>query len=203
MLSTEEIALAANADMLLTKNRIIQEVYQLFGRLADTHRDNAIQLPETLIRQHPKIAKGENYQGLPWVMLDYPRNFEALNIFSVRTMFWWGNHFSLQLLLKGACLQMLDVNKMLNTLPPEWFFCTGSTPWQHHFSADYMQPVSTLTPEHIDRQKQENGFFKIGTKLPVTEWENAEVFLTEQFLEVLRCISPITDGKQDRAMPAT
>ena len=198
LLSTEEIALAANADVLLTKNRIIEAVYQMFGRLADTYRNGVIQLPHTLTRQHPKISRGENYLGLPWVILDYPRNFTNPDVFAARTMFWWGNYVSLQLLLKGACLQMLNASKMLDTLPgAEWFFCIGSTPWQHHFEENYMQPLITLTPELIDHQKEKNGFFKIGTKLPVTQWNNAEAFLQERFSDILGCVLPVPAVMQD------
>lgn len=192
LLSINEIALAANADVLLTKNRIIEAVYQLFGRLADAYRDGTELLSEPLKRQHPKISKGENYLGLPWVILDYPRNFSGAHIFAIRTLFWWGNHFSLQVLLQGHFLQMLNVTAMLHSgSRNKWFFCTGNTPWQHHFERDHMMPVGILTPEIIQKQKDEHSFFKIGTKLPVAEWEEAEAFLNSSFGEALTFLRSI------------
>ncbi len=187
MLTTEEIILAASPDVMLAKNRIIQAMYDMFGRLADTYRSVAALLPGMLTRQHPKIAKGENYLGLPWVMLDYPRNFGSPDIFAIRTQFWWGHYFSLQVLLQGTYLPMLQVTEMMNAdSRNEWFFCTGSGPWQHHFEADYMMPIAMLTPEIVQQQKAEKGFFKIGVKLPVVEWEVAETFLAGRFEEAVK-----------------
>jgi hypothetical protein len=198
LLSTEEIAFAANADALITKNRIIQTVYEMFGRLADDYRITTSQtgFSKIITEPHPKISKGENYLGLPWVMLDYPRKFANPDIFAIRTMFWWGNFFSLQLLFQGAYLQMLDTSAILKIPGTEnWFFCNSNDPWQHHFSADYMQPLLLVTPEIIDFQIRENGFVKIGTKLPVTDWQNAAEFLKKSFsnmLQIITTMPPVT-----------
>ncbi|MEI9808974.1 MAG: hypothetical protein WDO16_14545 [Bacteroidota bacterium] len=58
-------------------------------------------LPPEVIKISPKISKGENYKGLPYLVLDYPRYFEKDNHFAVRSMFWWGNFFSSTLHLSG------------------------------------------------------------------------------------------------------
>ena len=50
----------------------------------------------------PKISKGENYRGLPYVMLDYPRLFGREEVLAIRTFFWWGHGFSVTLHLKGG-----------------------------------------------------------------------------------------------------
>ena len=55
-----------------------------------------------IVQSTPKIAKGENYLQLPYVLLDYPRCFDKENIFAIRTMFWWGNFFSITLHLSGS-----------------------------------------------------------------------------------------------------
>src|SRR5688500_20050079 len=103
-LSQEELVLVQNADWLLTKNRIIGKVYEMFGMLvADVQmmpEKNSVLLPE-IFAASPKISKGENYMGLPYVMLDYPRCFGKSDTFAIRTMFWWGNFFSVTLHLKG------------------------------------------------------------------------------------------------------
>ena len=99
-LSEEELQLVQNAEWLLTKNRIISKVYEMFGSLADEYRATIVNkrgLAEDVLKPAPKIFKGENYQGLPYVMLDYPRSFGKEDTFAVRTMFWWGHYFSITL----------------------------------------------------------------------------------------------------------
>ena len=41
-------------------------------------------LPAEMLFHSPKISKGENYKGLPYVMLDYPRCFGKTDIFAIR-----------------------------------------------------------------------------------------------------------------------
>ncbi len=77
-LSKDELELVTNAELILTKNRIIQKVYELFGELSIAYRELSKDLDEDLLHIPPKISKGENYLGLPWVMLDYPRNFHVM-----------------------------------------------------------------------------------------------------------------------------
>jgi len=104
-LSSKELDLVCNIDWILTKHAIIQKVYALFGAESMILQQLVAQeLPalEAIINAYnPKIAKGENYKQLPYVMLDYPRCFEKENTLAIRTMFWWGNYFSIHLQLEG------------------------------------------------------------------------------------------------------
>src|SRR5664279_575656 len=96
-LSEDELLLVQNAGIILTKNAIMQKAVSLFSLLAEgmkTESENA-QLPVEVMVAMPKISKGEHYKGLPYVVLDYPRLFTQENIFAIRTLFWWGNYFSI------------------------------------------------------------------------------------------------------------
>jgi hypothetical protein len=104
-LSPKELELVNNAGWILTKNAIIQKVYLMFGGLSEAYRaaiekDAHITI-EDIGPRSPKISKGEQYEGLPWVMLDYPRNFSGQDAFGIRSFFWWGNFCSITLQLSG------------------------------------------------------------------------------------------------------
>ena len=78
-LSKAELMLVCDEQIILTKNNVINKVYQLFGALND-HFIGQIKKTETIfpleiLTWSPKIYKGEQYRGLPYVMLDYPRYF--------------------------------------------------------------------------------------------------------------------------------
>jgi len=188
-LSAAELALACNADILLTKNTIIEKVYDLFGRLSASYID--ILKAEDAFRNFnspsAKISKGENYRGLPWVMLDYPRVFSDEQIFSVRTMFWWGHHFSQFLILKGTPLPESTLIPDLiqkGTIGPS-YLCIAGDPWQHHFEADNMIPASSLTNSQITDQVNRSGFLKLGTKIPIDRWESVENIMSPGFKNLL------------------
>src|SRR3569623_367034 len=94
-LSKTELLLVTNAEVILTKNNIILKVYEMFGLLAERQQYYALQkkdaLPKEALSVSPKIYKGEQYRGLPYVMLDYPLYYKGKDVFAVRSLFWWGN----------------------------------------------------------------------------------------------------------------
>lgn len=106
MFSDAELQMAGNSSVILTKNAIISKVYDLFGGLGRTlftlAQPAAAAEPEIFGRL-PKISRGENYAGMPWVMLDYPRCFNDKNgHFAFRVFFWWGHYFLVQWHVSGA-----------------------------------------------------------------------------------------------------
>ena len=104
-LSQKEAELIINAEFILTKNAILEKVKQLLSGLQEkqqefmNHHQLFFENDKSMLS--PKISKGENYKGLPYLILDYPRIFSASDIFAVRTMFWWGHSFSTTLHLAG------------------------------------------------------------------------------------------------------
>ena len=103
-LSQEEEELVATADWILTKNRVIQKINQLLSNVQTSQQQflqTCTTLEKEVLASSPKISKGENYKGLPWLVLDYPRSFNKEEVFAIRTLFWWGNFFSVTLHLSG------------------------------------------------------------------------------------------------------
>src|SRR5215469_11174420 len=101
--SSEEIRLVTDAAWILTKNSVMEKVVHLMAELSGEYRETWVRYKwEMRIDPgSPKISRGENYKGLPWVMLDYPRIFGKENMLAIRTMFWWGHAFIVTLHLKG------------------------------------------------------------------------------------------------------
>ena len=89
-LSKLEKELVENGEWILTKQSIITKVYQLFGGMLDAYKRIIVEekglLPSFFKTANGKISKGENYEGLPYVILDYPELFSKENIYAIRTM---------------------------------------------------------------------------------------------------------------------
>jgi hypothetical protein len=83
-LSQTEMELVTNADLILTKNLILKKVKWLLENLLVKQQEyvalHAAGLPVKVSGSSPKISKGENYKGLPYLILDYPRLFEQENL---------------------------------------------------------------------------------------------------------------------------
>lgn len=184
-LSATELEMVIHPHFILTKNNIIAKVYNLFGELA-TEYANVLagnqSLPPEILNTSPKISKGENYEGLPWVMLDYPRSFSTTDVFAIRTFFWWGNFCSVTLQLKGKYLQMLK-KENLQKLQPHWYVCINDNEWQHHFRPDNYQPIHSFTANEINALP----FIKLAKKIPLNEWDTIQFFCKDAFQQLLSC----------------
>ena len=94
-----------DTDFLLTKARVSQKVQTLLNQTHDQLKQyvaaERFTFPEGTSAQAGKIARGENYRQLPYLLLDYPRLFAREDVFALRTMFWWGQFFSVTFQLGG------------------------------------------------------------------------------------------------------
>jgi hypothetical protein len=191
-LSAKELELACNTDWILTKQIIIQKVYDLFGGLSSIMQQLVLleenNLPQEAKTFSPKISKGENYGGLPYVMLDYPRCFEKEKTLAIRTMFWWGNFFSIHLQLSGKCkeaaLPALQ-NNFLSLQQNGYWICVYTDPWQHHFNNDNYVLINECTEEEFSSIINREPFVKIGKKIPLQQWNDAPLFIKQSFTEML------------------
>ena len=107
-LSPEELRLVQDGSWILTKNSILERMVQLLADLSGEcralweGREQEGRGRPRIPHSEPKVSRGENYKGLPYVILDYPRLFGREDVLAIRTMFWWGHAFSVTLHLKGA-----------------------------------------------------------------------------------------------------
>ena len=83
-LSTYEMELINNAEVILTKNAIMQKARLLLENLQQLQQEHIQshrkKFPAEIFIPSPKISKGENYKGLPYLVLDHPRYFDKENI---------------------------------------------------------------------------------------------------------------------------
>jgi hypothetical protein len=176
-LSPEELQLVQNAQLLLTKNTIIEKVYALFGELASELQRSSIytssNLPAELFSLGPKISRGEKYKGLPYVMLDYPRCFGKEDIFAVRTLFWWGNFFSVTLHLKGKYQQLFIpyLQKQTVFLAANNFqLCVTGDEWEHDLSDGNYFPLSTNSDTVTEIDLVGKPFYKLTSRVELHQW---------------------------------
>lgn len=187
-LSAFEQQLVTDASWILTKNRIIEKVYLLFGNLSEHYKQEPSlqQLPAETLLASPKIAKGENYEGLPYVMLDYPRCFGKEDTLAIRTFFWWGNFFSITLQLKGRYLGQYaeviqqNIQKMPNE---ELWINTSDEEWMHHFRNDNMMRIVEHQQSISDKK-----LLKLAVQCKLEEWDNVEMKLAVSFQQLLELL---------------
>ncbi|MEO6134266.1 MAG: hypothetical protein ABIP35_03870 [Ginsengibacter sp.] len=189
-LSIQESELVNNKEWLFYKKNIIDKVYNLLGGLNDQYRnivENEKQnLPLHFINSGGKISRGENYKGLPFLILDYPAIFNKENIFAVRTMFWWGNFFSISLHLSGKSVpEKEQLPKWISFLGQyNFMICVNENQWEHDF-----EPGNYIAIKEINRAELEkvatNNFFKVAKKIELNRWNEVPEFLKNSFAEIV------------------
>jgi hypothetical protein len=188
-LSEEELQLLRNADWVLTKNKIIQKVIDLFGALSAEMQSKLKNknLPESILESTPKISRGENYNGLPYVMLDYPRVFSKENIFAIRVFFWWGNYFSFTVHLKGEYKRMyIDViqQNIRHFSNHHFYIAISDDEWKHEIGEHSYLLLANAKKDKLQQILSEKEFVKLSAKIDFIEWETAGIHLAKLF-EVL------------------
>ena len=180
------------ADWILTKNSVIQKTNHLLGSV-QTEQNVLLQsyfsfFPGEIINSSHKISKGENYKGLPYLVLDYPRYFSKEDAFAIRTLFWWGNYFSITLQLSGHYLQMFAGNimqQLKNSNREEYFLSVNESAWEHHFEPDNYISLQDYLAENSLQDFVNRPFIKIAKKIPLVKWDNAMVFYINNYNELL------------------
>ena len=187
-LSTFETELIQNKEWILTKHSIINKVYDLFGELNEVYKQiaNDEKALHEFYNGNGKISKGENYEGLPYVILDYPALFSKENIFAIRTMFWWGNFFSVTLHMSGEKYILNGDYSNIHTylIENNFFICIGESEWQHTFDASNYISAKELELYKF-REIANRKFFKISKNLELIKWSEAPGFLEKSFREII------------------
>ena len=193
-LSQAERELMCNAEVILTKNRVIEKVKLLLEDLQEELvtlvQQKTITGKNQFFAKSPKISRGENYLGLPYLILDYPRNFEQENIAAIRTMFWWGKFFSITLQLSGTTriLVQRNIEECHDILSRNnYYIGVNDDPWIHHFEENNYTLIGGM-PEETFRQKCRGAkHLKIARKISLSSWETMPEILLVQWKFLANC----------------
>ncbi|MGZ3852665.1 MAG: hypothetical protein ACXVBJ_03460 [Flavisolibacter sp.] len=196
-LSTAETELMQNAEIILTKNRVLEKIKTLLEEVqqkqtglvekyGSINKSGIFNIP-------PKISRGDNYLGLPYLILDYPRHSTQNSFFFIRTMFWWGNFFSCTLHVAKESKQNCERNIVDSYSPlKDYFIAVRDDEWVHHLQESDYRKIESFTQDEFDAACKGLDFIKIAYKHPLTEWQMAPFVLFEKwklFLSVCGLVS--------------
>lgn len=193
ILSNGELAMACNTNIILTKRAIIESAYTLFSsniKAVDHAFKDITAGDKKLAVSVPKISKGENYNGFPYVLMDYPAMFGKENIFAIRTMFWWGSFFSITLHLKGSHKDKYAPVLLKNLqLHDAVYLAIGEEEWEHHFEDNNFVIFSSIS----NAQKQiiaKKDFLKIALKYELHHWNMMQSILPIGYKKIASLLKP-------------
>lgn len=177
-LTSKELQYLTDTDFLRTKSVIYQKTDQLLSTTQQSLKEYVKQkspvFSEDILVKGGKISRGENYQSLPYHVLDYPRRFANDDTFALRTMVWWGNHISLTIHLAGYSLDFYRTrlrDGLFQLQAWNWQVCIGSDPWQYHQEESYYQSAQVWRSEAWAEWIKKRAFCKFTVFLPLANWD--------------------------------
>jgi len=128
----------------------------------NTLKDNIIReltrhaplLPPDTDTTKGQLVRGENNKGFPYLSLDIPQKFSKTEMFTYRTLFWWGHYLGFSLILKGEKLPDYLHNLLALRGSSAWanvYVATASTPWEWEQNETNFLNVSRATDEEIQQ----------------------------------------------------
>ncbi|MBS1730788.1 MAG: hypothetical protein JSS67_08420 [Bacteroidetes bacterium] len=193
-LSAAETELAANKEILLLKNEIIEKIKIFFGELSHEYRleikKYLYQFPIPVSLDFQKISRGENHEGFPYIMLDFPAIFSHENVFAIRSFFWWGNFCSITLHLKGIYKTLYVPKILAATESKNWMISMSGHEWMHSLEKNhyrYLAQCEMDDPHFISNL--EKPFFKLARKMDLNDWRKMPQFFKENFECILKMLS--------------
>ena len=173
-LTEKEMEIFSDREFLILKTSIIDKIKNHFEEvrveLKKIISSTDLKFPDQVDMKIGKIFKGENYESLPYVVLDYPKFYSDTYTFSFRTMFWWGNFFSSTLHLQGESLNTFRPIIFSNAeklIDKNLFICVNDSPWDYHYRIDNYQLLDRNNLDLINSVD----FLKLSKKFELNEYD--------------------------------
>jgi len=183
-----ELQTLHNTKFFLVKESATEKVQHLFSDVRDEIKSEIkkrkIVFPKEVDASMGKIFRGENYLGLPYLVLDYPKHFSKNSVFAFRTMFWWGNFLSCTLHLQGKAL-----DEKRNLLIQNWkslrkkniYLCVNKNPWQYQYTKENYILIDKFSESDLKHLLITKEFIKLSRKIPLKDYKKLNRFCKESF----------------------
>ncbi|MFY0599064.1 MAG: hypothetical protein JXR03_05300 [Cyclobacteriaceae bacterium] len=191
--SEKELEVLQDREFFLIKDSISKKTISCLSEIeqalkVEINQSSSV-FPSNAFTQSGKISKGENYRGLPYFVLDYPRLFSKKEVFAFRTMLWWGNEFSCTLHIAGDQLKTIRDNAFETIRQESFYFCVSNSQWEHHFDSSNYTSANELSVNEMRHHMNTNGFIKVSRKISLQEWTAFKSFTLESFARFLQIIN--------------
>ncbi|MDA1121669.1 MAG: hypothetical protein O2887_14445 [Bacteroidetes bacterium] len=178
LLNSQQLDLIKDQDFLIEKRIVLNVLARHFqkvesGLKSTIHRYEKI-LPKGSLTVTGRISRGDNYKGLPYLVLDFPRFSSGDKVFIYRTMFWWGNYFLCMLITKNCGYSLIQ-----KKVPKDLMINLGSTPWNYDMNDECWESL----------EKQRHQFLAISRKVDFGNIDNLEVLSKETFEDIMSLLT--------------
>ena len=200
--SEKEIRLVKHVELFQYKPAILKKAENRFVALQKGLEKEIIpfatNLPKNLDLVKNQIARGENHNGFPFLSLDYPQNFSKTEMFTMRTLFWWGHYIGYSLILKGERLVIYSQRLLENckTEPfQDIFVCLAPNPWEWELNEKNYSLVSKVKSGEFQKTILGLGYLKLMRVVTVIDEKFMDLNWTQAGVQFWKDLTPVTIDK--------
>lgn len=174
--SPKELSVLHDKNFFETKHSITNKWEQFLSHLA-THIQNWVStnnnaLPDEVKQTTPKISKGENYQGMPYMVLDYPRLFGKEDTFAFRNILLWNRGLYSTWVFEGKYMNYA-IQNYLKQSSENLFLHQNTDKWIHEITQQDICLSAYSAKELIallQKTQHTLGYLKFSCFLSFQEW---------------------------------
>jgi hypothetical protein len=197
----KELSLVRHVELFQNKPAILKKVEnRLIGlqkALAKEIHLIADALPNHLDLIKNQVVKGENLNGFPFISLDYPQNFSKTEMFTLRTLFWWGHYLGFSLILKGKRLESYLENLLENRNAESFkniYVSLASDPWEWKTNEINYSLIDQISPDGLRKKTLELDYLKVIRVYPVENENFMTLNWAQSGLQFWKDLTPVTFG---------
>lgn len=156
--SSHEIELLNHVEVFRHKPGIMKKAEQYLNELGNEMirelAESIIPFPPETKLEKIQLTRGENHKGFPYLSLDIPQMFTKTEMFTYRTLFWWGHYLGFSLILKGKDLPRYTGNLFKaknNSQLGNVYLATTPTPWEWSLTDQNYKKISDASEGELKK----------------------------------------------------
>lgn len=141
-----------------------------------------------------QFARGENHKGFPFISMDMPQQFSKTEMFTYRTLFWWGHYLGFAFMLKGERLPIYVDRLMARKETPaseEIYFARNASPWEWDWTEENFKLLSATPEEEFRAQIDSIQYIKLCRFYPLDDPAFASFDWAAEGLNIYRAMTKL------------
>ena len=174
--SSRELKTLKEQEFFRVKHKLTIKISELFNQLKQVIKEDIkhvnFRFPNKVDVISGKISKGERYNQLPYINLDFPKYFSKKDVFVYRSMFWWGNFFSFTIHLQGKFLDRYRTTLASNLKilrNKQIYFCVNTTPWNYTFDPSNYKLIDKIPAKDLKEMIANRSFIKLSRRVLINQ----------------------------------
>jgi hypothetical protein len=154
-------------------------------------------LPDHLDLIKNQIVRGENLNGFPFISLDYPQNFSKTEMFTLRTLFWWGHYLGFSLILKGKRLESYLENLLENRNAESFkniYVSLAPNPWEWEINKTNYSLIDQISADGLRKTILKLDYLKFIRMFPVEDEKFMTLNWAQSGIQFWKDLTPVTLG---------